>query len=41
MRLDSRLQASRDASDVVQDADVEVAERLEKYWRDPQLSLFL
>jgi RNA polymerase sigma-70 factor (ECF subfamily) len=41
MRLDTRLQARLDASDVVQDAYVEVAERLEEYLRDPKLPLFL
>src|ERR671935_2351617 len=41
MRLDSRLQARLDASDVVQEAYVEVAERLEEYLRDPKVPLFL
>jgi RNA polymerase sigma-70 factor (ECF subfamily) len=41
MRLDARLQARVDASDVVQDAYVEVAERLDEYLRDPRLPLFL
>jgi RNA polymerase sigma-70 factor, ECF subfamily len=41
MRLDTRLQARLDASDVVQEAYVEVAERLEEYMRDPKLPLFL
>src|SRR5438128_7706453 len=41
MRLDTRLQARLDASDVVQEAYVEVAERLEEYLRDPKLPLFL
>src|SRR5436309_1131827 len=41
IRLDTRLQARLDASDVVQEAYVEVAERLEEYLRDPQLPLFL
>jgi RNA polymerase sigma-70 factor (ECF subfamily) len=41
MRLDTRLQARLDASDVVQDAFVEVAERLAEYLRDPKLPLFL
>src|SRR5579871_418035 len=41
MRLDHRLHARIDASDVVQDAYVEVAERLEEYLRDPRLPLFL
>ena len=41
MRLDTRLQARLDASDVVQEAFVEVAERLEEYLCDPKLPLFL
>jgi RNA polymerase sigma-70 factor (ECF subfamily) len=41
IRLDTRLQARLDASDVVQDAYVEVAERLEEYLRDPKLPFFL
>jgi RNA polymerase sigma-70 factor (ECF subfamily) len=41
VRLDSRLQARLDASDVVQEAYVEVVERLEEYRRDPKLPLFL
>src|SRR5712692_3713670 len=41
MRLDSRLQARLDASDVIQDAYVEVAERLDEYLRDPQIPIFL
>ena len=41
IRLDTRLQARLDASDVIQDAFVEVAERLEEYLRDPKLPLFL
>lgn len=41
MRLDTRLQARVDASDVLQDAYVEVVERLEEYLRDPKLPLFL
>ena len=41
MRLDARLQARFDASDVVQEAYVEVAERLDEYLRDPKLPLFL
>jgi RNA polymerase sigma-70 factor (ECF subfamily) len=41
MRLDTRLQARLDASDVVQEAYVEVTERLEEYLRDPKLPLFL
>jgi RNA polymerase sigma-70 factor (ECF subfamily) len=41
MRLDTRLQARLDASDVVQEAFLEVVERLEEYLRDPKLPLFL
>ena len=41
MRLDTRLQARLDASDVVQDAYIEVTERLDDYLRDPKLPLFL
>jgi RNA polymerase sigma-70 factor (ECF subfamily) len=41
MRLDTRLQARLDASDVIQDAYLEVAERLEEYVRNPKLPLFL
>ena len=41
MRLDHRLKARIDASDVIQDAYVEVAERLEEYLRDPKLPFFL
>src|SRR5215468_9251920 len=41
MRLDTRLQARLDASDVVQEAFVEVTARLQEYLRDPKLPLFL
>jgi RNA polymerase sigma-70 factor, ECF subfamily len=41
MRLDTRLHARLDASDVVQEAYVEVAERLGEYLREPKLPLFL
>jgi RNA polymerase sigma-70 factor (ECF subfamily) len=41
IRLDPRLQARLDASDVVQEAFVEVAGRLEEYLHDPKLPLFL
>ncbi len=41
MRLDGRLQARLDASDVVQEAYVDVTARLEEYLRDPKLPLFL
>ena len=41
MRLDHRLQARIDASDVIQDAFVEVVERLDEYLRDPRLPFFL
>jgi RNA polymerase sigma-70 factor (ECF subfamily) len=41
LRLDTRLQARLDASDVIQEAYVEVVERLGGYLRDPQLPPFL
>jgi RNA polymerase sigma-70 factor (ECF subfamily) len=41
VRLDARLQARLDASDVVQEAYVEVVQRLDEYLRDPKLPLFL
>ena len=41
MRLDRRLQARIDASDVIQDAYLEVATRLDEYLRNPTLPLFL
>ncbi len=41
VRLDTRLQARIDASDVLQEAYLEVVERLEEYLRDPKLPLFL
>jgi RNA polymerase sigma-70 factor (ECF subfamily) len=41
MRLDRRLQARLDASDVIQDAYLEIAARLPEYLRQPNLPLFL
>jgi RNA polymerase sigma-70 factor (ECF subfamily) len=41
MRLDARLRARVDASDVIQEAFIEVAGRLDQYLRDPRLPLFL
>lgn len=41
MRLDRRLQGRIDASDVIQEAHMEVAERLTEYLSDPKLPLFL
>jgi RNA polymerase sigma-70 factor (ECF subfamily) len=41
LRLDWRLQARIDASDVIQDAYLEIAGRLEEYLRNPTLPLFL
>jgi RNA polymerase sigma-70 factor (ECF subfamily) len=41
MRLDWRLQARIDASDVIQDAYLEVASRLEEYLDEPRLPFFL
>src|SRR5262245_13010772 len=41
IRLDTRLLARLDASDVVQEAYVEVTARMEEYFRDAKLPLFL
>jgi RNA polymerase sigma-70 factor (ECF subfamily) len=41
IRLDRRLQARIDASDVIQDAYMDVMTRLEEYLREPRLPLFL
>ena len=41
LRLDWRLQARIDASDILQDAFLEVASRLDEYLRAPELPLFL
>jgi RNA polymerase sigma-70 factor (ECF subfamily) len=41
MRLDRRLQARLDASDVIQDAYLEAATRIEEYLRNPKVPLFL
>jgi RNA polymerase sigma-70 factor (ECF subfamily) len=41
LRLDHRLQSRLDASDVIQDAYLEVVERLGEYLRDPKLPFFL
>src|SRR5260370_28030157 len=41
MRLDRRLQARIGASDVIQDAHVDIVDRLEEYLRDPKLPFFL
>jgi RNA polymerase sigma-70 factor (ECF subfamily) len=41
VRMDWRLQGRLDASDVLQEAFLEVSGRLEDYFRDPQLPLFL
>jgi RNA polymerase sigma-70 factor (ECF subfamily) len=41
MRLDSRLQRRIDASDVIQDAYVDVAKRIDDYLRNPKLPFFL
>jgi RNA polymerase sigma-70 factor (ECF subfamily) len=41
LRLDRRLQARIDASDVIQDAFVDVVGRLDEYLRDPRYPLFL
>jgi DNA-directed RNA polymerase specialized sigma24 family protein len=41
IRLDRRLQARVDASDVIQEAYVDVVGRLQEYLNDPRLPLFL
>jgi RNA polymerase sigma-70 factor (ECF subfamily) len=41
LRLDRRLQGRIDASDVIQDAYLDVVSRLDDYLRDPRLPLFL
>jgi RNA polymerase sigma-70 factor (ECF subfamily) len=41
IRLDTRLRARLDASDVVQDAYVQVAGRLQEYLHNPKLPFFL
>jgi RNA polymerase sigma-70 factor (ECF subfamily) len=41
LRLDARLKSRIDASDVIQDAYFEVAERLDEYLRHPTLPVFL
>jgi RNA polymerase sigma-70 factor (ECF subfamily) len=41
MRLDRRVQGRIDASDVIQDAYVEVVTRLAEFLREPRLPLFL
>lgn len=41
IRLDRRLQARIDASDVIQEAYMDVVARLEEYLRDPRFPLFL
>jgi len=41
LRLDQRLQGRLDASDVIQEAYLEIAQRLDEYLRDPALPLFL
>src|SRR6266849_6174196 len=41
LRLDRRLQARIDASDVLQEAYVDVVNRLDEYLRDPRYPLFL
>jgi RNA polymerase sigma-70 factor (ECF subfamily) len=41
IRMDRRLQARFDASDVLQEAYLEVIQRLDEYVRDPKLPLFL
>jgi RNA polymerase sigma-70 factor (ECF subfamily) len=41
MRLDQRLQSRLDASDVIQEAYLDVMTRLDTYLHDPKLPLFL
>jgi RNA polymerase sigma-70 factor (ECF subfamily) len=41
MRMDCRLQARLDASDVLQEAFLEAVTRMDDYLRDPKLPLFL
>jgi RNA polymerase sigma-70 factor, ECF subfamily len=41
LRLDSRLRRRLDASDVVQDALVDIASRLDDYLKDPKLPFFI
>jgi RNA polymerase sigma-70 factor (ECF subfamily) len=41
IRMDRRLQARVDASDVIQEAYLEVVQRLEEYLDDPKVPLFL
>src|SRR5438067_2556335 len=41
MRLDRRLQGRIDASDVIQEAYVDAARKLDDYLREPKLPLFL
>jgi RNA polymerase sigma-70 factor (ECF subfamily) len=41
LRMDWRLQARLDASDVLQEAFLDVASRLEEYLREPKMSPFL
>jgi RNA polymerase sigma-70 factor, ECF subfamily len=41
LRLDRRLQARVDASDVIQEAYIEALNRLEEYLREPKYPLFL
>jgi RNA polymerase sigma-70 factor (ECF subfamily) len=41
LRLDRRLRARIDASDVIQEAYVDIVSRLQEYLRDPRVPLFL
>jgi RNA polymerase sigma-70 factor, ECF subfamily len=41
LRLDHRIRGRIDASDVIQDAFMDVAQRLEEYLKDPRVPLFL
>jgi RNA polymerase sigma-70 factor (ECF subfamily) len=41
LRMDARLHGRVDASDVIQDGLIDVAQRVESYVRDPELPVFL
>ena len=41
LRLDPRLRGRLDASDVLQDAMLDIASRLEDYLKDPKIPFFL
>src|SRR5208282_1224353 len=41
LRMDARLQGRVDASDVLQDGFIDLAQRVESYLNDPKLPVFL